>query len=259
MVSRPSAERVYVAAFDQFAALVTGQPAQAALKIQLLHYLPDSTFGSRDVLGWTLTGALVGLLAHLTGGADAQNLYRTRVQGMAALGPMLSRLVEPWDELILAHTATTGWNLVSSEPVAARINFWELHDGRKFEAWTNAAKTSASIRRSVTKPPLDDPHFREAARIMIGELKVLLKRLRSQSMVNQKLPDLVLFFEQEAQRGEFSFLSDRHNLSLWLAFVRQNPGVFLTQAKSPGAIFDLFQSSVSQHDPDYVRQKRSRA
>jgi len=255
-----SAEEIYARAFDLLAAMLDKKPAGDAFKVQLLHYLPDTTFATRnrDVVGWTLSGALVSLLAHSTGGEPANELYRTREQGMAAWMPILGELLEPWDALILAHTATTGWGLVWSEPVAARINFWEMHAGSKFEAWLAAAKTAGRIRRQVTMPPLDDPLFPEAARIMICELKVLLAQVRSQSLANQKSPDLIQFFEQQAERKEFGFLNDPHNLTLWLRFVASNPEILLTQAKSPGAIFDQFQASVSGHDPDYIRQKRAR-
>jgi hypothetical protein len=254
------AETVYAVAFDQFAALLSGRPAEDALKIQLLHYLPESTFsiGSRDLVGWTLSGAMVSLLAHLVGGDQADKLYRTRYLGMAAWMPVLDQLLEPLDQLILAHTRSTGWGLVDSELVAARVNFWELNDGRKFDEWVQAVKTAAGIRRTRTKPTLDDPHFRDAARIMIGEIKVLLAQLTSQSLASQKPINLIQFFEQQAKREEFGFLSDPHNLRLWLDFVRRNPAIFFTQKKRSSEIFDLFQSSVSGHNPDYIRQKRSR-
>ena len=89
-----SPEEVYAVAFDRFAALLTGSPAENAFKIQLLHYIPDLIFASRnrDVVGWTLTGALVSLLAHYVGGPQAGELRRMHDQGAEAWGPVLTHL-----------------------------------------------------------------------------------------------------------------------------------------------------------------------
>ncbi len=254
-----SAEDYYQATFDLFATLLADRPRRDALKVQLLHCLVDPVFTSnRDVLGWALSGAMVSLLAHLTGGAHEEALRRTRNQGMAAWMPILIELLEPWDRLILAHTATTGFGLISSELVFARVNFWHMHDGRKFERWTRAANKAARIQRQAAMPPLDDPLFPKFSRITIHELELLLARLRDQSRTNQKPMKLVQFFQQQAESHEFGFLDDPHNLELWLKFVSHNPTVFLTQSNKPGAIFDHFQHFVSGHEPDYIRQKRSR-
>jgi hypothetical protein len=258
-VGAGSAEKVYAQAFNYFfSTLLADCPAGDALKVQLLHYLPDTSYGNRDVLGWTLSGALVGLLAHSVGGEHARELHRTREQGMITWMPILVQLVEPWDALILAHTVTTGWRLIYAEPVGVRVAWWEHHDGKKFEDWTARVNTAARIQRQQRMAPLSDPLFGAAARTVIGELKVMLGQLRKQSLANQKPPSLVQFFEQQAERNEFAFLSDPHTLGLWLEFVKRNPAVFFTKRKSPGDIFDLFQSSLSGHDPGYVGQQRSR-
>ena len=251
-----SADQVYARAFDFFFVL----PGDV-LKIQLMHYLPESSYGNRDWLGWTLSGALIGLLAHWIGGEHAQTLQQTRELGVRGAMPVLQQMLETWDALILAHTTTAGWQLVHSEPVAGRVAWWELHDGQKFEQWLAAAKTAARIQRTQEpKPPLNDPLFREAASIIIDELKVMLKQLRSQSLAGQKPPDLVQFFADQSDRGEFRFLSDEHTLHLWLDFVASKSGqsAFLVYENKAGNIFDAFQKFVSGHKFDYVRQMRSR-
>jgi hypothetical protein len=255
-----SAEDFYAATFDQFATkILAHRPRGDALKVQLLHYLSDPIFTSnRDVISWALSGAMVSLLAHLTGGAHEKELHRTRHHGIAAWMPILRQLQEPLDKLILAHTATTGFGLTLSEPVFVRVKDWSMHDGRKFEAWTAAANKAARIQRQAAMPPLDDPLFPKTARIIIAELKELLAQLRNQPLTKQRPMELVSFFQRQAESHEFGFLNDPHNLRLWLQFVSHNPTVFHTQSKRPGAIFDLFQHSVSGHKLDYIRQKRSR-
>jgi hypothetical protein len=253
-----AAEKIYARAFDSISALLAGRPAGDALKIQLLHHLPNPSYGNRDVLGWTLSGSLVGLLAHWVDGEQARDLHRTREQGMVAWMPLLSQLLEPWDALLLAHTKTTGWQLVYAMPVEGRVSWWEHHDLQKFKAWTNACNIAARIHQQGTMPPLGDPLFPAAARVIIAQLRVLLKQLRIQSLAQQKPANLLHFFEQQAKRKEFTFLRDPHNLRLWLQFVKRNPNIFLTEEKSPSTIFDLFQNSVSGHDPDYIRYQRAR-
>ncbi|MGA6988284.1 MAG: hypothetical protein WBZ01_19670 [Terriglobales bacterium] len=254
-----SPEDYYAATFDMFATLLAHRPRGDALNVQLLHYLPYPIFTSnRDVISWALSGAMVSLLAHLTGGAHEKKLHRTRNQGMAAWMPILRHLLEPWDTLILAHTATSGIGLVWSELILARVAYWHTHDGEKFERWTKALNVAARSQRQQTMARLGDPLFPEAARIIIAELKVMLARLSNQSLSNRRPVDLVQFFQRQAESHEFGFLNDPHNLHLWLEFVSRNSTVFRTQGKSPGAIFDLFVASVKGHNPDYVRQKRAR-
>jgi hypothetical protein len=260
-VASGPAEKVYARAFDLFFSnLLAGRPAGDALKVQLPHYLPELSYGNRDIVGWTLSGSLVGLLAHYVGGEYAQTLHRNREQGVPGAMPVLVDLLEPFDQLILAHTATAGWQLVHSEPVTRRVAYWEDHDGQKFEAWTNACNIAARIRQQRTMPPLGDPLFSDAAHIIISELKVMLAQLRSQSLAGQTPPDLVRFFEQQAARNEFAFLTDAHTLCLWLDFVASKSGkqAFLHHQNQPSEIFYAFQSFVSGHDPRYVRDKRAR-
>ncbi len=212
-----SPEDYYAAIFDFFATKIRAdRPCGDALKVQLLHYLSDPIFTSnRDVISWALSGAMVSLLAHLTGGAHEKELHRTRDQGMAAWMPIiLKQLLEPWDKLILAHTATTGFGLTLSEPVFVRVKDWSMHDGWKFEAWTAAANKAARRQRQAGAMPLDDPLFPKAARIIIAELKELMAQLRDQSLTNQTPTELVSFFQEQAETHEFEFLNDPHNLRL---------------------------------------------
>ncbi len=255
-----SPEDYYAAIFDFFATrILAHRPPEDALKVNLLNHMPDPVFGSnRDVIGWAFSGAMVSLLAHLTGGAHKKDLHRTLHHGIAAWMPIVRQLQEPLDQLILAHTATTGFSMTLSELVFERVKEWSMHDGPKFEAWTAALNKAARIQRQAAMPSLDDPLFPETARIIIAELKDHLAQLRNQSLTNQKPTELVQFFQQQAESHEFQFLSNPHNLGLWLQFVSHNPTVFLTQSKSPSAIFDLFQHFLSGHKPDYIRQKRSR-
>ena len=92
-----SPEDYYAAIFDLFATkILANRPHGDALKVQLLHYLAEPIYASnRDVLSWAISGAMVSLLAHLTGGAHEKELHRTRHQGIAAWMPILSQLLEP--------------------------------------------------------------------------------------------------------------------------------------------------------------------
>jgi hypothetical protein len=252
--SRKSPDKLYSKAFLYFQALLRPLKSGAS-KVQLPSHLPESVYSDRTILGLVITAALIAMLDHRakTGGATvAPPALLVNIKIM----PLEAR--QYLDDIILDQAATIGAGIFASEVAHSRILEWEHHDYGKFKHCLRALDKAARVHQRMMPTPLTDPFRRKVKQRALTELRPALKRLQEEFKARRERPtknETLEAFVREASNPRLSFLSNSHNLRLWIEFLQIDPLSLLTT--SAADLFDNFAAFITSHKPDYTRRKFS--
>jgi len=254
--SRNRPDQLYAKAFLYFQAIFRHTEGDVS-QIQLISYLPEEAYGSRQALDCLITGALVAMFAHrVKNTADWSKVSTQEILTYPAIMP--PALVQQLDTIILEQIKLMGADLLASDLVLIRILAWQRDDYSKTKRWLRALDKATRIHQRMASVPLTDPFLREVKQKALEELRPAMERLQKKFQAQHALPvrdEIIKAFEREADNPNLPWLSDPHNLSRWLDFCRSDPFAFL---KSPPAqLFDAFAAFVSRHEVSYTRQKYS--
>src|ERR1700730_1536764 len=252
--SRNSPDELYSKAFLYFQALFRPLKADAS-KVQLPSHLPESVYSDRQILGLVITAALIAMLDHRvkTGGAT---IVSPELLVYIEIMPPETR--EYLDDIILDQMATLGAGIFASEVAHSRSLEWQHHDYGKVKRCLRALDKAARVHQRIMPTPLTDPFRRKVKQRALTELRPTLKRLQEEFKARRRQPtadEILETFVREASNSEFSFLSNSHNLGLWIEFLRINPLSLLSS--SAVDLFDNFAAFVTSHKSDYTRRKFS--
>jgi hypothetical protein len=228
-------------------------------------HLPETAYKDRRALGLVLTGAILAMFAHRVKVDPAKN--RSAVERARRFGEngvlvythdLPAEHREQLDEIILDQTETIGAGIFASDVATSRFLDWQHHDYRKFRRALRALDKAARIDHGILRTPLTDPFRREAKKAAVAELRPVILRLQKWFKEQRERPPqnkVVEQFRREAENPSLPWLSNPHNLALWIKFVRESTRLVLTC--SPEKAFDEFAAFVTRHDSDYLRKKYS--
>ncbi len=177
--------------------------------------------------------------------------------GIVALETM-PKVIEQLDDIILAQAATIGAGIFASDLAYSRFLEWQHHDYDKLRRCLRALDKAARIHQRLTPAPLTDPNRKRVKELALKELRPVLDRLQKEFKARRQQPtedEILKAFEREANNPDLSFLSNGHNLGLWIDFLRIDPVSLLSE--SAVQLFDHFNAYVTSHKPDYTRRKTS--
>jgi hypothetical protein len=232
-------------------------------RIQFASRLPAWLYTDPQSLNAVVTAGLLAMLDHRAKDSKISaialpdvELYTRRIMPEA-----MPKAAHQLDDIILQQVAITGMGLINaSDLVKGRARDWERGDYPKYKRLLRALDKAAKIHQGKTRAPLDDPFLREAKEQAVKELRAVLNRLQKKFKAERQ-PErsteaaILKAFEEEANKPELEFLSDSHNLTRWIEFLRTDPFSVLTS--SAAELFDCFAAFVSGHKPDYTRRKYS--
>lgn len=252
--SRRSPDKLYAKAFLHFQALFRSLKGDVST-VQLPSHMPESVYGDRRTLGVVITAALVAMLDHRlkTGGAKIalkKLLWYTLLMPPGTLVQL--------DDIILAQASTIGVGIFASELAHSRFLDWQQDDYPRFKRGLRALDRAARVAQQMMPTPLTDPFRREVKERALTELRPAVKRLQEGFKMRRQQPNqkqILKEFTEEARRPEFTFLSNEHNLNLWLRFLSTDPLALLD--RSAAELYDDFTAFVTSHSSDYTRRKVS--
>jgi len=241
----------YAAAYLEFQTLFRTKPEADVSLIQLPSHLTNFVYSNRELLGATITGAILAMLDHEKNRGDWSE--KSLLELPPIVKEMPAGIRERLDEIILTQGAITGTGLLASDLVMTRVLEWERSDNRKYTAWLRALEKVRKIHTRRTAVPLTDPFWREVKRIAVEQLEPFMRRLKERFSKSRryKRDEIVTAFEEEAKHPDSPSLI-RDNLERWLCFFRREPEEYLHC--SPEKLFDEFVAVMTTHKADYVRK-----
>jgi hypothetical protein len=262
---RDSPDELYANSFLYFQNLFRQLRGKDASKVQLPMHLPETAYKDRPALGAVITGAILAMFDHRVKVDPAKNrIAVARARRFAENGVLVYTHEMPvehreqLDEIILDQAATIGAGIFASDLATSRFLDWQHRDYAKFQRGLRALDKAARIDHGILRTPIIDPFQREAKKAAVAELRPVILRLQKWFNAQRDTPPkdkVVEHFRREAENPSLPWLSNPHNLALWIRFVRVNTRLVLTC--SPENVFDEFAAFVTRHDSEYLRKKYS--
>ena len=168
--------------------------------------------------------------------------------------------------LILKQAETLGWRLALSGLVHKRFSEWDFEEKGPalFKAYGSALAKSARRMQGKESLPIDDPDLYYSKQKTVSELRLLLRRMRTEFYRRRVSPsedELIEYFHDTVLDEGDNFIGLKLNLNSWVDFLRQNSttisSLLLRKRAAPAALFDLWFASAKRLDPETVRQKIS--
>jgi hypothetical protein len=262
---RDSPDELYASSFLYFQNLFRQLKGNDASKVQLPMHLPEAVYKDRRALGAVITAAILAMFDHRVKVDPAKNRIAVeRARRFDENGVLVythempSQHREQLDQVIFDQAATIGAGIFASDLATSHFLDWQQHDYAKFTRGLRALDKAARIAHGILRTPITDPFRREGKKAAVAELRPVILRLQKWFKEQRERPPkdkVVEQFRREAENLSLPWLSNPHNLALWIKFVRVSTRLVLTC--SPENAFDEFAAFVTRHDSEYLRKKYS--